>query len=141
MYIENHTLRILEIIRKNPRTSPKLIHAQMKDILNKSYIQYLLRALRELSLVESPQQGMYLITKKGLEALRPSDDNTEDMKEKCGYGVSKEEIGSTPCVGCHFIMVDNTCSWTEEDGVRDLSGPTSHPGPLRSSEKTQTTPR
>ena len=135
MYIENHTLRILEIIRKNPRTSPKLIHAQMKDILNKSYIQYLLRALRELSLVESPQQGMYLITKKGREALRPSDDDTEDMKEKCGFDVSPEDIGTEACVGCHFLMKDDTCSWTEEDGVRDLHGPTSHPEPLRSSEK------
>lgn len=75
--MENHTLRILSIIRKNPRTSPKLIHSQMKDNLNKQYIQYLLRALRELSLVERIQQGMYVITDRGLEALRSSEKTAE----------------------------------------------------------------
>ena len=75
--MENHTLRILEIIRKNPRASPRLIHSQMKDNLNKQYIQYLLRALRELSLVERIQLGIYVITDRGLEALRSSENTAE----------------------------------------------------------------
>jgi len=49
----------------------------MKDNMTKPYVQYLLRALRELSLVESPQQGMYLITKKGREALQSSEKTAE----------------------------------------------------------------
>ena len=77
--MENHSLRILEIIHKNPRTSPKLIHSQMKDILNRPYIQYLLRALKELGLVENPARGMYVITAKGVETLRSSD-VTEDVE-------------------------------------------------------------
>ena len=76
--MENHTLRILEIIRKNPRASPRLIHSQMKDNLNKQYIQYLLRALRELSLVERIQLGIYVITDRGLEALRSSEKSAEE---------------------------------------------------------------
>jgi len=75
--VENHTLRILEIIHKNPRTSPKLIHSQMKDILNRPYIQYLLRALKELGLVENPARGMYVITAKGVETLRTSEKTAE----------------------------------------------------------------
>ena len=71
--MENHTLTILKIIRKNPRASPRLIHSLMKDNLNKQYIQYLLRALRELSLVETIQLGIYVITDRGLEALRSSE--------------------------------------------------------------------
>ena len=55
---------------------------------------------------------------------------------KCGFGVPEEEIGTDACVGCHFIMVDDTCSWTEEDGVRELDGPTSHTEPMQSSETT-----
>ncbi len=75
--MENHSLRILEIIHKNPRTSPKLIHSQMKDILNRPYIQNLLRSLRETGQVESPTRGMYLITAKGVETLRSSEKTAE----------------------------------------------------------------
>jgi len=49
----------------------------MKDNMTKTYVQYLLRALRELGLVESPQRGMYLITKKGREILQSSEKTGE----------------------------------------------------------------
>jgi len=58
-------------------------------------------------------------------------DKEIEASQKCGYGVPRRKIGyymtsSNPelCVGCHFLMEYNVCSWTESDGVDEINGPT-----------------
>lgn len=69
----NTSIEILRVIEMNPRISPKLIQEYIEHAPSIPLLQVMLKPLRDLSLVESPQQGMYLITAKGREALQTSE--------------------------------------------------------------------
>jgi predicted transcriptional regulator len=60
-------IEVLETIKKNPRITPLEIAEKIKT--SAQYVRNTLRVLTELSLVETPVRGVYLITDFGKEVL------------------------------------------------------------------------
>jgi len=68
-------LEILKIIHRKPRVSPVLIHDQLKKSTTMPHLQQILRSLKETGQIDTISRGVYIITEKGVETLRSSENN------------------------------------------------------------------
>ena len=70
---DNVAMDVLEVICRNPRISPVLIHDKLNKAMNFNTLEYTLRTLRETGLIETLARGIYVITEKGSNTLRSSE--------------------------------------------------------------------
>ena len=75
--MNNLALEVMKVISRNPRITPVMIHDKLKNGLNYNALEYVLRTLRETGEVKTIVRGVYVLTEKGGQTLRSSDETAE----------------------------------------------------------------